>query len=108
MTDDIDFDSSETPYINVEVPSEDDIYDEFLNQCESEDIGVDLFEEISDILCNMLLDVYPSGELSDSEEEYLMQSIDETIGEIPDEMMDIAKAHNLETLKAFADKKLKE
>lgn len=108
MTDDIDFNSSETPYINVEVPSEGDIYDEFLNQCESEDIGADLFEEISDILCNMLLDVYPSGELSDSEEEYLMQSIDEAIGESPDEMMDIARAHNLVALKTFADKKLKE
>ena len=52
--------------------------------------------------------VHSTDELTDSEEEYLMQSIDEYVGEDPDTMMSIAKNNNLEQLKAYTDKELEE
>ena len=99
-TEDIDFDPAETPYIQIDVPTDEDVFNSY--------IDADLFEEISDILCNMLDDIYSTDELTDSEEETLMQEIDEEMGEDPDTMMSIAKNNNLEQLKAFTDKKLEE
>ena len=107
-TEDIDFDPAETPYIQIDVPSDEDVFNSYLDACQAEDVDADLFEEISDILCNMLDDIYSTGELTDSEEEYLMQSIDEYVGENPDTMINIAKNNNLEQLKAYTDKELEE
>lgn len=103
---DIDFDPTETPYIQVDVPSDEDVFNSYIDACQAEDINADLFEEISDILCNMLDDIYSTDELTDSEEEYLMQSIDEYVGEDPDTMINIAKKNNLEQLKTYTDKEL--
>ena len=105
---DIDFDPAETPYIQIDVPSDEDVFNSYIEACQAEDVGAELFEEISDILCERLADIYSTDELTDSEEETLMQEIDEEMGEDPDTMMSIAKNNNLEQFKAFTDKKLKE
>lgn len=105
---DIDFNPAETPYIQVDVPSDEDVFNSYIEACQAEDVGAELFEEISDILCERLADIYSTDELTDSEEETLMQEIDEEMGEDPDTMMSIAKNNNLEQFKAFTDKKLKE
>lgn len=107
-TEDIDFDPAETPYIQIDVPSDEDVFNSYIEACQAEDIGAELFEETSDILCERLADIYSTDELTDSEEETLMQEIDEAYGEDPDTMISIAKNNNLEQLKAFTDKKLEE
>lgn len=105
-TEDVDFDPAETPYIQVDIPNDEDVFNSYIDACQAEDVGAELFEEISDILCNMLDDIYSTDELTDSEEEYLMQSIDEYVGEDPDTMINIAKNNNLEQLKTYTDKEL--
>lgn len=107
-TEDIDFDPAETPYIQIDVPTDEDVFNSYIDACNTEDIGADLFEEITDILCNMLSDIYGADELTDSEDEMLMQEIDEAYGEDPDTMISIAKNNNLEQLKVYTDKKLEE
>lgn len=102
----IDFDPAETPYIQIDVPSDEDVFNSYIDACQAEDINADLFEEITNILCNMLADIYSTDELTDSEDEMLMQEIDEAYGEDPDKMISIAKNNNLEQLKAFTDKEL--
>lgn len=107
-TENIDFDPTETLYIQVDVPSDEDVFNSYIAACQAEDIEENLFDEISDILCNRLDDIYSTDELTDSEEETLMQDIDEEVCENPDKMISIAKNNNLEQLKAFTDKKLEE
>ena len=105
---DIDFNPAETPYIQVDVPSDEDVFNSYIEACQAEDVGAELFEEISDILCERLADIYSTDELTDSEEETLMQEIDEEMGIDIRIVMSIAKNNNLEQFKAFTDKKLKE
>lgn len=103
-----DFDSNEHPYIEIDIPTDDDIFDAYLDYAVNNNIEVEKDDEVIERTIDMVGELDGSSEISDSEEETLMQEIDEAYGSDPDTMISIAKNNNLEQLKTFTDKKLEE
>lgn len=106
-TDDIDYDPNEHQYIQIDVPNEKDIFDDYIGYCEDEGVWEKIDDEVCHDVCEMTSEVY-SDEVTDLEDEYIYGQVMEDFGKNPDEIMEIDRNHDLAKLESLVNKWLEE
>lgn len=106
-TDDIDYDPNEHQYIQIDVPNEKDIFDDYIDYCEDEGVWEKIDDEVCHDVCKMTSEVY-SDEVTDLEDEYIYGQVMDDFGGNPDEIMEIDRNHDLAKLESLVNKWLEE
>lgn len=107
-TEDIDFDPNEYPYIEIDIPNDNDIFNAYIDHCDNDCIGGKANEEIGEKAVEMTAELYSSSEISDLEDEYIINYILDEQSETPDVIENIVKNHDLTKLQKIVETALNE
>lgn len=103
-----DFDSNEHPYIEIDIPIDDDIFDAYLDYAVNNNIEVEKDDEVIERTIDMVGELDGSSEISDLEDEYVMNYLYDVQSSNPDTIDDIAENHDLTKLQKLYDDALEE